>query len=288
MFVIISLGQNYHSQEVLNLLKNIPDMSWTPAIPERFKGMSYDSIINLFSQNINSHNSQKVMFRTTEDLPASFSWLTQKPDCLEVRDQGACGSCWAMSAVGSFSDNRCITGKDSQRIRYSEQYEISCDYVNRGCNGGSLSDDMNFLKRTGLPTDDCVSYKSGSDGLKHNCPNICDDGTEITKSEKLISYVNVCQNEESIMAALTVGTIQTSFAVYTDFNYYCGGIYQHKYGSLVGGHAVIIVGYGEENGIKYWDARNSWGTSWGEKGYFRISRGNNECDFESECYLQTV
>lgn len=56
----------------------------------------------------------------------------------------------------------------------------------------------------------------------------------------------------------------------------------------MGGHAVAFVGYGEENGVKYWTIRNSWGPEWGEKGYFRILRGTNECGIEEECLIVEV
>lgn len=69
--------------------------------------------------------------------------------------------------------------------------------------------------------------------------------------------------------------------MYEDFLSYYSGIYQHIHGSYLGSHYVRIIGWGIDNGIKYWLVANSWGESWGDKGFFKIRRGTNECGIES-------
>jgi len=89
--------------------------------------------------------------------------------------------------------------------------------------------------------------------------------------------------ERSIQQAIQEGgPIEVAFTVYSDFENYAGGVYQHKSGSSVGGHAVNMVGWGVDNGVKYWKVQNSWNPYWGEKGYFRIIRGKNEGRIESQ------
>jgi len=85
--------------------------------------------------------------------------------------------------------------------------------------------------------------------------------------------------QKMIMAG---GPVETAFTVYSDFENYDGGIYHHVRGEMAGGHAVKMVGWGVENGVKYWKVANSWNPYWGEKGYFRIRRGHNEGGIEDQ------
>jgi cathepsin B len=77
------------------------------------------------------------------------------------------------------------------------------------------------------------------------------------------------------------GTVSVSMTVYEDFEAYSSGVYQHKTGKSLGGHAIKMIGWGVDNGTPYWICTNSWNDSWGEKGTFRILRGSNECGIES-------
>ena len=76
------------------------------------------------------------------------------------------------------------------------------------------------------------------------------------------------------------GPVTGGFMVYTDFLYYKTGVYQHELGKFEGLHAIRIIGWGVENGVKYWLCANSWNEEWGDKGYFKFLRGVNALDIE--------
>merc|ERR1711976_542384 len=80
----------------------------------------------------------------------------------------------------------------------------------------------------------------------------------------------------------TKGPVEASYTVYEDFVYYSSGVYEHVAGGYLGGHAVRVIGSGVEEGVPYWLVANSWNESWGDKGLFKIKRGDNECGFEND------
>lgn len=96
-------------------------------------------------------------------------------------------------------------------------------------------------------------------------------------------------DEEDIMLELSQnGPLVVSFEPADDFMYYNAGVYQSPQGGNAihqewqrVDHAVLLVGYGEQHGKKFWKLQNSWGNEWGENGYFRIQRGDNDSGIES-------
>lgn len=74
------------------------------------------------------------------------------------------------------------------------------------------------------------------------------------------------------------------FWVFSDFSAYQSGVYKRTSTTWSGAHAIKLIGWGvdKETGEKYWTVANSWGSAWGENGFFRIARGVNECGIEDE------
>lgn len=83
------------------------------------------------------------------------------------------------------------------------------------------------------------------------------------------------------------GSVEAAFTVYEDFIYYKEGVYQHVTGAKLGGHAIMLIGWGEENGVKYWQAVNSWNDNWGDKETFKILRGVDHLHIESDIVAAT-
>jgi len=124
----------------------------------------------------------------------------------------------------------------------------------------------------------------GSCSTSEKCPRLY-----ATAYEYVGGYYGGCNEYLMMLALYKNGPLAVSFEVYEDFMQYSGGIYRHtglldKFNPFeLTNHAVLLVGYGvdKSSGVKYWIVKNSWGTTWGEQGYFRILRGSDECAIES-------
>jgi len=115
-----------------------------------------------------------------------------------------------------------------------------------------------------------------------NCPNRCLNGKTWIQAKHFGAKVYTLRGEVNIMQEIyTYGPVETTFSVYQDFLTYKTGIYKRTSNQYLGGHAVKFIGWGVENGVKYWLVANSWNVRWGDHGYFKILRGVNECSIES-------
>lgn len=247
-----------------------------------FKNWTEEEIKNMLGVKtfIPFNYNSELIEDNSDSLPANFDSRTQWPDCVHaIRDQGHCGSCWAFAASEVLSDRFCIASKGKTNLVLSPQDLVSCDKVDHGCNGGNPLFSWMYLMNKGIVSDECMPYTSGS-GEVEKCPTHCaNDNVEFVRYHSAGMPQMLNNNEQKIKESIFAhGPVETGFTVYEDFMSYKSGIYSHKSGKMLGGHAVKIVGWGEEEGVKYWIAANSWSEKWGENGFFRIQVG--QCNFE--------
>jgi len=114
------------------------------------------------------------------------------------------------------------------------------------------------------------------------CNKTCADGTKFLQDKHFAksSYAIGSVVDKIATEIQTHGPVEGTFAVYEDFANYVSGVYAHKTGSLLGYHAIKIIGWGVQNDVKYWIVQNSWNPTWGIQGFFWIQSGTNECGIE--------
>lgn len=207
-------------------------------------------------------------------IPTHFDSRSYWPTCVgPIRDQGKCGSCWAFAATEVLADRYCIS--QGINVVLSPQWLVSCDTTNHGCSGGSPYNTWRYLASTGVPADACAPYVSGKKGAAGACKyQTCN---EFYRSTGVYSFLNPTAIQAEV---LRNGPVMASMRVYADIFAGIGcGVYRHTTGNMLGGHAVKIIGWGEEAGTSYWVVANSWGTEFGCDGYFKIAFG--QCGLDS-------
>lgn len=179
-------------------------------------------------------------------------------------DNQSCGNCWAEAAVGV------VEGKLQYFIGSNVGIDLDeMDVTNNSgagdCSGGSASGALGYIQNSRVPVEPGYSSFPNYPGVKYG-----------------ISGYSYTSGIDGIKSALINSPVLASFDVYADFSnffyYHPGAVYRHdQSSSYVGGHSVVIVGYDDSQ--QCWICKNSWGSNWGDNGYFRIAYG--QCLIES-------
>ena len=201
--------------------------------------------------------------------PASIDWRT-KGAVTTVKDQGQCGSCWTFSSTGAMEGAWAIA--KGQLIDLAEQELVDCaglKYGSMGCNGGQMEGAFKFIIENGQCAASSYPY-TAKDGTCHSCSAVA----------HATSCSDVKPNDQlSLKAAVAKQPVAVAIEADTKyFQSYSGGVLTSASCGTSLDHGVLAVGYGEENGQKYWLVKNSWGTSWGEQGYVKIGRSDSTND----------
>jgi C1A family cysteine protease len=187
------------------------------------------------------------------ELPSYFDWRDEGM-VSPVKDQGA-----AVGVLESLS----LLDIGGLAPDLSEQFPVSYNLTNNGCNGGYMANVAGFLERMGTVSEECLPYRASGKKLPLPCEEWRDELIGITAWSKVTPTVDV------IKAAVYESPLAAGYYVYADFMYYTGGVYEYVTGPFLGGHAIIIVGWDDVE--ECFIVKNSWGGDWGEDGYFRIA-----------------
>ena len=241
------------------------------------------------------------------DLPDSWTWGNVSGVNYLTRNRNQhlpqyCGSCWAHGSLSALADRVKIARKaQGIDIDLSVQYILNCGTAG-SCHGGSATGVYQYIKRNGakgVPFDTCQPYIAcSSESMEGFCAKVRSDTTcnSLNTCRTCPTFGEPCQpidiypnvtvaefgevsGEANMMAEIYArGPIAAGIDAVPILDYQ-GGVVKGMCQGV--DHIVSIVGWGVDNGQKYWIVRNSWGEYWGEGGYVRVAKGNNALCLES-------
>ncbi|XP_065516214.1 cathepsin S-like isoform X2 [Lathamus discolor] len=209
-------------------------------------------------------------------LPDTVDWREQ--GCVtDVKNQGACGSCWAFSAVGALEAQ--VKLKTGTLVSLSTQNLVDCSVPqgNRGCSGGFMTSAFQYIiDNGGIDSEESYPYKAENGTCQYNAS---------TRAATCSKYIELPYADEEALkdAVANVGPVSVAIdATQPTFFLYKSGVYDDPQCSQEVNHGVLVIGYGTLDDKDYWLVKNSWGVRFGDEGYIRMARNrSNHCGIAS-------
>lgn len=199
--------------------------------------------------------------------PAAVDWRNNNGNWMTpIRDQQSCGSCVSFATLATVEARVKIECRNaSLQPDYSEAFLFFCGCGNCCGTGWNFAPSLDFCRDRGIATEASWPYQPQNQPCR-NVPTI----------GKITSWKRALSMDERFESIARHGPMVAGMRVYADFMIYKSGIYRRTSNVHRGYHAICVVGYDKRQ--RYWICKNSWGTNWGESGYFRIGFGESEID----------
>jgi len=214
--------------------------------------------------------------------PSEIDWRT-RGYVTPVKDQGQCGSCWAFSSTGALEGQH--MREYGELIPLSEQNLVDCVTFNAGCHGGWMDNSFIYVMRNGgLDTEQSYPYEAKDGRCRYNVNTV---GTK----EYGLRDLPWGREDYLKQAVAYEGPISVGIdATHASFMSYKSGVYfEPSCSNITTDHAVLVVGYGTDDGMDYWLVKNSWTVNWGEEGYIKMARNkNNMCSIANYAAFPVV
>jgi len=248
--------------------------TWTMGI-NQFSDLTPTEFEKIYLGYIHRPNANRNVADLSGLKAANDVDWTTKGAVTPIKDQAQCGSCWAFSTTGSTEGANFISKSELKSLSEQQLVDCSGSYGNQGCNGGLMDNAFKYYLGSGKGAALESSYPyTGRDG---SCKSF-------TPAVSISSYKDVpAKNEDDLKTAVTQQPVSVAVDARKWQNYRSGvfsgcGMFTQL------DHGVLAVGYSDS----YWKVKNSWGTSWGESGYIRLTYGKNECGISNSASWPTV
>eukprot|EP01063_Lacrimia_lanifica_P029720 TRINITY_DN4589_c0_g3_i1.p2 TRINITY_DN4589_c0_g3~~TRINITY_DN4589_c0_g3_i1.p2 ORF type:complete len:310 (+),score=56.54 TRINITY_DN4589_c0_g3_i1:53-982(+) len=245
-------------------------------------------------------------YLTPSEVPAAWDWRDASVNggpkrnyCSKSINQHIptyCGSCWAMGTTSALSDRIRIARNGAwPDVQLAAQVAVNC--LSNGCAGGNAGDVHEYAYKHGFPSDTCQNYVAKGLGALNpfgcQAQDVCQDcapvlGCHAVKEGhfsrfKVSEYGVILGGEEQMKAeifkrgpiacSIDAGPVE-EWGLKVHGTAAAKSVFVGKWPfDLMIDHIISVVGYGEQDGEKYWLVRNSWGTYWGDNGFFKLQRG---------------
>jgi len=255
------------------IVKVIAHFETSPVVPFEQSQVGREAVgrvadrLRLAQQAVDQLTREGALPSSTAQLLLQVDWRNRKGrnNVTPVTDQGGCGSCVSFGVTATLESMVLI--EHNLSLDLSEAELLFCG--GGSCGGWWPDAAVTYVKNNGVAFESCFPY------FDHDMPcSTCPDRNgEATQAVNSVVYFTMADRRSYICS---IGPVAAVFEVYEDFYSYAGGVYSHVSGAFVGLHCVEVIGFDDVN--KFWICKNSWGSGWGEGGFFCIAYGQCNID----------